>query len=124
MRGKRPALREGSLAGVHRGVGCRQSIVLGTVAVFVGYATVAKAERACMASHALTTRRDLLAGGVGSLVLTSATSGVRANENTIVPFTYRASNDALADLRRRLEFTRWPEQETGQGWEQGPPLRK
>jgi pimeloyl-ACP methyl ester carboxylesterase len=77
-----------------------------------------------MASHALTTRRDLLAGGVGSLVLTSATSGVRANENTLVPFTYRASNDALADLRRRLEFARWPEQETGQGWEQGPPLRK
>jgi epoxide hydrolase len=77
-----------------------------------------------MASHAHTTRRDLLAGGVGSLVLTSATSGVRANENTIVPFTYRASNDALADLRRRLEFTRWPEQETGQDWKQGPPLRK
>lgn len=66
-----------------------------------------------MASHALTTRRDLLAGGVGSLVLTSATSAVRANESAFVPFTYRASDDALADLRHRLALTRWPEHETG-----------
>jgi epoxide hydrolase len=77
-----------------------------------------------MVSHALATRRDLLAGGLGALVLTPVTSAVRGNENALVPFTYRASDDALADLRRRLEQTRWPEQETGQGWEQGPALTK
>jgi epoxide hydrolase len=76
-----------------------------------------------MASHALATRRDLLAAGVGSLVLTQ-NSAVRASENGLVPFTYRASDDALADLRRRLEQTRWPEQETEPGWEQGPALKK
>jgi len=82
-----------------------------------------------MASHTLTTRplttrRDLLAAGVGSLVLASATPRAQTNDNAVVPFTYRASDEALADLRRRLERTRWPEHETGQGWEQGPPLRK
>jgi epoxide hydrolase len=40
------------------------------------------------------------------------------------PFTYRASDEALADLKRRLALTRWPESETGSGWEQGPPLSK
>src|SRR5262245_14697559 len=124
MRGKRPALREGPLAGVHRVV-CPQPIALELSLDSLVTPTAAKAGRACMATfRALTTRRDLLAGGVGSVVLTSATSSVRANQNAIVPFTYRASDDALADLRRRLELTRWPEPETEQGWEQGPPLRK
>jgi pimeloyl-ACP methyl ester carboxylesterase len=40
----------------------------------------------------------------------------------IAPFAYRASDDALADLRRRLEGARWPDRETAPGWEQGPPL--
>jgi len=40
----------------------------------------------------------------------------------VAPFTYRASEDALADLKRRLAATRWPEASTGQGWDQGPPL--
>jgi epoxide hydrolase len=75
-------------------------------------------------AHPATTRRALLAGGVGSLVLTSARLRAKSSDNAAVPFTYRAPDDALADLRRRLEQTRWPEQETEQGWEQGPPLRK
>jgi pimeloyl-ACP methyl ester carboxylesterase len=40
----------------------------------------------------------------------------------ITPFAYRASEEALADLRRRLATARWPERETATGWEQGPPL--
>jgi pimeloyl-ACP methyl ester carboxylesterase len=40
----------------------------------------------------------------------------------VTAFAYRASDEALADLRRRLAATRWPEGETGAGWEQGPPL--
>jgi len=77
-----------------------------------------------MASRALTTRRGLLAGGVGSLVLLSTMSRAQADNSAAVPFTYRAPDDALADLRRRLELMRWPEHETEQGWEQGPPRRK
>jgi epoxide hydrolase len=38
------------------------------------------------------------------------------------PFTYRASDEALADLKRRLGDTRWPEAATERGFAQGPPL--
>jgi pimeloyl-ACP methyl ester carboxylesterase len=41
-----------------------------------------------------------------------------------VPFNYRASDDALADLRRRIAQTRYPEAATQQGWDQGPPLQQ
>jgi pimeloyl-ACP methyl ester carboxylesterase len=75
-------------------------------------------------ARAETTRRELLAGGIGTLVLASATSRAQADDNAVVPFSHRASDEALADLRRRLEQTRWPERETGTGWEQGPPLTK
>jgi pimeloyl-ACP methyl ester carboxylesterase len=77
-----------------------------------------------MGFHAVATRRELLAGGLGSFVLASAISRAQADDNAAVPFTYRAPDGSLADLRRRLEQTRWPEQETVQGWEQGPPLKK
>jgi pimeloyl-ACP methyl ester carboxylesterase len=71
-------------------------------------------------------RRELLAGGAGALALASAPGRALAGgaDPFIVPFTYRASDEALADLRRRLEQTRWSESETGVGWEQGPPLTK
>ncbi len=37
-------------------------------------------------------------------------------------FPVRASDEALADLRRRLRSTRWPERETVDDWSQGIPL--
>jgi pimeloyl-ACP methyl ester carboxylesterase len=40
----------------------------------------------------------------------------------IRPFTYRASDDALADLKRRILATRWPEKETVTDDSQGVPL--
>jgi pimeloyl-ACP methyl ester carboxylesterase len=52
------------------------------------------------------------------------TSRALAADGAIVPFTYRAHDDALADLRQRLGNARWPEKETGAAWEQGPPLTK
>jgi epoxide hydrolase len=52
------------------------------------------------------------------------TSRALAGDGAIVPFTYRAHDDALADLRQRLGNARWPEKETGAAWEQGPPLTK
>lgn len=37
-------------------------------------------------------------------------------------FTPRVNPDEVAELHARLERTRWPEEETEPGWEQGPPL--
>lgn len=38
------------------------------------------------------------------------------------PFAYRAPQGALDDLQQRLARTRWPERETGEGWDQGVSL--
>jgi epoxide hydrolase len=38
------------------------------------------------------------------------------------PFTIAIPDEQLADLRRRLVATRWPEPATEPGWAQGPPL--
>jgi pimeloyl-ACP methyl ester carboxylesterase len=73
-------------------------------------------------------RRELLAAGAMSVLtpsLSSAWSSAWAQsvpDDAIVPYNFRAPDAVLADLKRRLEQTRWPEGETGTGWEQGPPL--
>ena len=38
------------------------------------------------------------------------------------PFRIEITDDAVADLRRRLAATRWPEKETVDDWSQGIPL--
>src|SRR5256714_7207628 len=45
-----------------------------------------------------------------------------AEENTIRPFQIDVPEDDLADLRRRIEATRWPEKETVEDQSQGPRL--
>ena len=40
----------------------------------------------------------------------------------ITPFRIEVSEADLADLRRRLAETRWPEAETVGDWSQGTPL--
>jgi hypothetical protein len=42
----------------------------------------------------------------------------------IEPFTLHRSDEELADLRRRLDATRWPEPETVEDWSQGAPLSR
>jgi pimeloyl-ACP methyl ester carboxylesterase len=42
--------------------------------------------------------------------------------STISPFTVAIADTELQDLRRRISQTRWPEQETCEGWNQGIPL--
>jgi pimeloyl-ACP methyl ester carboxylesterase len=69
-------------------------------------------------------RRDLLATVAGTATLASMGAAASAVADPITPFTYHASDEALHDLKRRLEVTRWPESETGAGWEQGPSLAK
>jgi pimeloyl-ACP methyl ester carboxylesterase len=43
--------------------------------------------------------------------------------NDIRPFSFHASDEALADLRRRILATRWPEKETVADDSQGVPLK-
>jgi len=69
------------------------------------------------------TRRKFLSLGLGVLPIISSIRPAAAAE-TIDPFAYRASDEDLIDLHRRLARTRWPEKETEEGWKQGPPLAK
>ena len=41
----------------------------------------------------------------------------------IAPFTIDVSSAAVADLARRLEMTRWPDEVGEGGWEYGMPCR-
>jgi pimeloyl-ACP methyl ester carboxylesterase len=45
-----------------------------------------------------------------------------AGDTSIRPFTFRASDEDLADLKRRIAATRWPEKETVADKSQGPQL--
>jgi pimeloyl-ACP methyl ester carboxylesterase len=45
-----------------------------------------------------------------------------ASTDAIHPFRIAVSDDVLADLRRRLHATRWPDAETVDDWTQGVPL--
>ncbi len=76
---------------------------------------------------------SLLAAGAGALLpadlamAQTAPPAPRAaakasDETSIRPFKYHASNEALADLRRRIAATKWPEQETVSDASQGVRL--
>ena len=45
-----------------------------------------------------------------------------SNETEVRPFRVEMPDEAIADLRRRITTTRWPERETGAGDSQGVPL--
>ena len=54
---------------------------------------------------------------------TKASAARAATEDSAIrPFRFRASDEALADLRRRLLATKWPGKETVPGQSQGVPL--
>lgn len=72
----------------------------------------------------LKTRRELFQAAAGAIALAATIPGAHAGDTTLGPFAYHATDEALLDLKLRLEQTRWPEGETGAGWEQGPPLAK
>ncbi len=73
-------------------------------------------------------RRDFLASSLlGAVALTTplaayAQSGIQPEPAAIRPFTFRASNEALADLQARILATRWPERETVPDASQGVNL--
>ena len=86
--------------------------------------TIATEGRGDVASIAAVSRRAFL-NGAAAIAATSLTQfgTVRANPR-ISPFTYRAPQGALDDLRQRLAHVRWPERETVTDWSQGVPLAK
>jgi hypothetical protein len=43
-------------------------------------------------------------------------------DKSIRPFQAKVSDEALADLRRRIQATRWPDKETVADRSQGAPL--
>ncbi len=71
-------------------------------------------------------RRDFVVTGLALPLLASRTvralTSFAATDPRITPFTYHAPQSALDDLKRRLMNPRWPERQTGSGWDQGPPL--
>lgn len=71
-------------------------------------------------------RRSLIGATLAlpALALLGVPSALAQTGAPLMPFRYRAPEAALEDLKRRLAATRWPERETGSGWEQGPPLAK
>ena len=73
------------------------------------------------------TRRTLLgssaAAGAVSLLPVSLEAAVAAVNPTVIrPFHFHASDAALADLRRRVAATRWPDKETVSNTSQGVQL--
>ena len=72
---------------------------------------------------AVVSRRHLVVAAAASpLALSAWPAWAQPADPAIAPFEYRASDAALADLKYRLDHARWPERETGTGWDQGPPL--
>jgi pimeloyl-ACP methyl ester carboxylesterase len=78
-------------------------------------------------------RRKFLASSLmGSIAMTLATADAQPTHNTssavpaggtaIRPFHYKATDQALADLRARIAHTRWPERETVSDTTQGVNL--
>ncbi|MFL5238368.1 MAG: epoxide hydrolase family protein [Rhizomicrobium sp.] len=62
---------------------------------------------------------SIAAGAVGLL---SADLAVASNGKAVRPFKINVPEDALADLRRRIIATRWPDKETVTDQSQGAPL--
>ena len=73
-------------------------------------------------SNSSATRRELLvAAAVGSAAMMMP-SALNAATGDIRPFTVHFPDEALADLKRRVAATRWPDQETVTGRLPGCPL--
>src|SRR5271155_1986510 len=71
-----------------------------------------------------TNRRGFLASSaaVGAASLIPAAARAVTQDDAIRPFHVDVPEDALADLRRRIATTRWPDRETVSDESQGVPL--
>ena len=81
----------------------------------------------CLLIHALSvalcTSLPAIAGAQTATAHRAGSAAPRAPESQAIrPFRFHASNEALIDLRRRIQATRWPEKETVTDQSQGVPL--
>jgi epoxide hydrolase len=76
-------------------------------------------------SAAMSRRAVLRTGAATAIAATGlARAGSAIAKTAITPFTYRAPQRAIDDLRQRLAQARWPERETVADWSQGVPLTR
>ncbi|MFL6783420.1 MAG: epoxide hydrolase [Sphingomicrobium sp.] len=74
-------------------------------------------------SLALCTSLPAIGGAQTATASRAGSAGPRAAESQAIrPFRFHASGEELADLRRRIQATRWPEKETVTDQSQGVPL--
>lgn len=75
-------------------------------------------------SPSLLSRREVLAASAaaGAASVLPANASTAATPGSIRPFRFKASDEDLADLRRRLQMTRWPERELVKDTSQGVQL--
>src|SRR5262245_22213865 len=67
--------------------------------------------------------RDRAAGGLQVAALKGVAMSTTVDTATgVTPFQVEIADDALDDLRRRIEATNWPEKETVADHSQGVPL--
>jgi pimeloyl-ACP methyl ester carboxylesterase len=81
----------------------------------------------CLLIHALSvalcTSPAAIAGAQTATANRPGSAAPRAPESQAIrPFRFHASDEALTDLRRRIQATRWPEKETVGDQSQGVPL--
>ncbi len=72
------------------------------------------------------TRRSVLASSVavGAASVLSTQVAAAADTAAIRPFRANVSDEAVVDLRRRLQATRWPDKETVADQSQGAQLAR
>jgi pimeloyl-ACP methyl ester carboxylesterase len=88
-------------------------------------AAVAHAEPASAPSEVETISRPPAAANpavTGASVSADVAEAQPSGDTSIRPFRFRASDEAVAELRRRIAATQWPEQETVKDSSQGVPL--
>src|SRR6516164_7496049 len=77
-----------------------------------------------MIRNSASLRRSLLAAPAVALGLAAVVPAAAADDTAIRPYHYHASDSALADLRKRIANTRWPDKETVTDRSQGNQLAK
>src|SRR5690349_6010536 len=102
------------------------SAALGTIAAFLPTSGV-QASTTAPSSPAPTLSPAQPASAVNGGVLEESVIGAApastvSSDTTVRPFHYRASDDELTDLKRRIRSTRWPERETVNDHSQGVQL--
>jgi len=98
--------------------------LVGTLAVLLPDAARAETTPppSASATVAPATANKLSTGVTESFLLNAAASTQPSGDTSIRPFHFHASDEALADLKRRISATKWPEQETVSDTSQGVNL--